>query len=1094
MGVSKILAVTGVVAVVSLQVFAANPKFIWTGGGTPDGEGYLLWSDLANWQAGEIPTAAAVGAGNAGEFDFSSAAANTKIKCDVSTSHHIHELTFGANQGTISLVQGNASESGLRSLSRGTITVPAGTTVDFGLNCAENNDAHSVDISVTGGGTFNLCAPGKFSANRWKMSVAAATTLGLNCTGADAKLDSMVVELLSHTAVLSLGCDTRIAALQSHSWGRGEIRLNGHKLVLSGGNAGFAGNFAQYGVYKGSGDIEISGGNILTNVYANSYDEFSGDITIKNANVKNIGVAFPAETDIRIESSGVLSLSNDLTVASLTGNGTTGGVEIHADSKLVVSGSGSDVKNYSARILGAGDFEKRGDDTLVLSGANTLTGNTKVSSGTLKVCGSVAANAVESAPGYCFGFENDELRDSVGGGTAVFSYRSGDSESTDVPDGVQACSFCAGRNGGRAVRLHHDAAASVYYNKTDAFNTFDGPFTATVWMKPDEDMKLRDGNYGCNAIFYFGSGGNQELKSFKVYVSPGPKLNFSAGGYKTGDVANTYPDYGFTADVPEETFYDGGWHMLTVTYSGAGTKTITGYFDGRKLGEKALPADAVFYMKGRLHLGWGNWGRLSGDFDDFKILRRCQSAEEIAVEFRGEVLAADAFMSLPKPVAHWAFDDAEHAGMDSSGNGYHLSPCDEASPIAALPAVVDAPGASGKALAPSNMYCWAGSSFPEKFPSGGSPWTISVRCALKKLVEAGRLQCPMVFMWGENNNPEYTNANDNDRRYLGVQFYNINYRANYMALHYQGSGYFDPNLVLRDFSFQPVFSEANWVHLMVSYSAEDGLRAYIDGVEMYHGNTTMKIEPAKILVGYRPNFKNSTQAEFPSRYFPGYIDDISVWDEVLSAEQIRAYVRGLRAGTSGSPLSPDSSLTIAAGATVEVSGTCVETKNVTGGGTLKLDEHSSLTLGGGNLSGALSGLGQLTLTAPFKVADAAGYYGNLILSGAGSIDAPTYTQKVSLPENYAVTLPSVLSLPLLRTGGAAVFPAAGRIDFAEHPTEDGEYLVAEAADLSVPDSFGLWSVDGEYCAQGGYRMNLFLRDGKVYLRVRKNCCTVIILR
>lgn len=1090
MNIIKTLLIAGAVSLFAVQAFGANPKFVWTGDGTADDEGFFLWSDTRNWQDGTIPTEAGTGSANAGKYDFSKAAANTKIKCDVSTSHNMGHMQFGENQGTISLVQGNAADSGLKTLSSGTITVPAGTVVDFGLNCKEINDLAGATVTITGGGIFNFCASGDFSAYQWKLMVEDNTTLGLGCTGTKAKFETAVVEFYNHTAKLSLGCDMRIAALIGHSWGRGQVLLNGHKLTLCGGNDGYSGNFDQYTVYNDAGDIEVSGGNILTNVYGQSFNAFSGDFILKNANVKNVGVAFPATTDVRIESSGMLMLSNDQTVASLTGSGTTGGVEIHAGYKLAVSGGEEGEKTYSARITGAGDFEKNGADTLVLTGENTLTGKTTVNAGTLKVCGSTAVNAVEPAPGYDFGFEGD-LRNSVTGESAEFSYRVDNADSADPAEGMAPSEFCAGRNGGRGVRLHHDSAASVYFSRTKAFDTKDGPFTATVWMKLDERMKLSGDS---NAIFYFGTGNNKELESFKVYISSGRRISFSAGGYRTGDVSSTYPDYGFSALVEESDLYDGGWHMLTVTYSGPETKTISGYLDGRKLGEKTLAETAVLYLEGRLHLGWGTWGKLSGDFDDFKILRRCQGAAEVAAEFQGEVQAADAFAALPRPVAHWSFDDVDDAGKDSSGNGYHLSPDGNEALIATAQAIVDVPGASGKALAPSNMYYWAGAAFPERIPVGEESWTLSVRCALKNLVRSGRLQCPMVFMWGENNNAGYADGNENDRRYLAVQFHNVNYRANCMALHYQGSMYLDPNLVFKDVTYRPVFSEANWVHLMVTYSKSDGMRSYIDGNEVYHGSTTMRIEPANILVGYRPNFKNSTQIAHPDCYFPGYIDDIAIWDKVLDAGQVRAYVRGLRTGSVGSPLSPNSDLSIAAGATVEVDGTCVAAKSVAGGGTLKLGEYSSLTLGGGVLTGALTGQGQLTLTAPFKVADASGYYGNIVLSGSGSIDAPTYSRPVALSENYAATLPSVASLPLLRTGGAAVFPESGRIDFADHPVAEGEYLVAEAAELDMPDSFALWSIDGDYCATGDFRMNLFADGGKVYLRVRKVRGMTVILR
>jgi hypothetical protein len=70
----------------------------------------------------------------------------------------------------------------------------------------------------------------------------------------------------------------------------------------------------------------------------------------------------------------------------------------------------------------------------------------------------------------------------------------------------------------------------------------------------------------------------------------------------------------------------------------------------------------------------------------------------------------------------------------------------------------------------------------------------------------------------------------------------------------------------------------------------------------------------------------------------------------------------------------------------------------------------------------------------------------------------------------------------------------GSISFEESPTAEGVYLVAEAAELSVPDSFALWSIGEDGGGQGGCRMKLFLEDGKVYLRVRKIRGTSVVLR
>lgn len=1086
----------------SLSAFAAvaaNPKFTWTGGGTPV-DGYYLWGDPKNWQGETIPTVAATGGGNAGHYDFSAAVAGTQIKVNVATSHHMGALTFGENQGTISFVQGNESDSAIKSFSAGTITVPAGTTVDFGLNCAENNDMSGATLKFTGGGTFNFCASGAFSANRWKLYIDDQTTVGLNCSGANVKFDSVVVEFARHTAKLSLGCDVRIAAIKDSVWGRGQVQLNGHKLMLTGGNAGHTGNFDQYAVYVDAGDIEISGGNNLTNVYADSFKDFSGDVTLKNANLANVGVAFPATTDVKIGSSGVLTLSNDQTVATLTGEGLTGGVDVFKDMTLVVTGTADDEKAYRGRLMGDGSFVKNGSDTFVLSGDNTLKGTTSVRGGTLSVVGSAAAGSVTTALYRKYRFEDELVDDAGSAGTVKFSYNDvnmhgPEGSDHDAASGAETnCSFCAGRNGTRGVELFDGAGASVKFvgpASGDGFDLGTGPFTATVWMIPSEGMKNKKDRMGenrawtdNNAIFFFGSGNNGQLVSFKVYTTAGTHLNFSAGDYYLGDVVNKFPDYGFTYEAAD--FYDGGWHMVTVTYDGNGT--FVGYYDGQPIGSKTLPNGERLNLNGRCHLGWGNYGNLSGKFDDFKILSRCQTAVEIASEYRGEVQETDAYQSLPAPVAHWTFDDAANPGKDSSDNAYDLTADKSASPIRTTPAIVDVPGASGRALAPSNAYHWAGATFPERFPSGGASWTLSVRCALKDLKEGSKYLHPMAFMWGENNNPQYAESlGDNDRRYFGVQFDNNNYRANYLALHYQNSKWSEPNLLFKEVSYQPVFSEANWVHLVVTYKS-GALTAYVDGVQTSSAAPTMRIEPTNILVGYRPDFAGTT-ADHPYRYFPGYIDDIAVWDVTLSAEQVAAYVRGLRTGSVGSPLSADSELNIFAGATVEVNGTGVTAKQVTGEGALVLNEHSALTVGGGSV-GTLTGLGQLTVSAPLKAASAVAYYGNVVLSGSGTVDFPGYAAAVTLPDPYAVALDSVAALPLVRTSGTVTFPAEGTITFPSLPEEVTDTLVAEAGRLVLPADFTGWTIEPDN--GNGLKSKLYVRDGKVYLK-RKPASGLILL-
>ncbi|NDY59103.1 hypothetical protein G3N56_20405, partial [Desulfovibrio sulfodismutans] len=54
---------------------------------------------------------------------------------------------------------------------------------------------------------------------------------------------------------------------------------------------------------------------------------------------------------------------------------------------------------FAGVISGAGDFQKSGAAALTLSGANTYTGDTTITAGTLRVTGSLASASVNVAAG-----------------------------------------------------------------------------------------------------------------------------------------------------------------------------------------------------------------------------------------------------------------------------------------------------------------------------------------------------------------------------------------------------------------------------------------------------------------------------------------------------------------------------------------------------------------------------------------------------------------------------------------------------------------------------------------------------------------------
>lgn len=1049
----------------AIAAYAENPTYRWTGNAGPlttgDFSGYHSWSDPNNWDEGGVPPTGNPGTTQCNLLDFSAAAANTKIAVDNTTEMHLGGMTFAEDQGTLKIVPTSANASHIKTMSSGTITVPSGTRVEFGLACKSNNDNPNAAINVVGSGTFAFTATGAFSANRWNINVQDSTTLELNAPSAD--FNTLRIGL-TQNAHLSLGCDTAIGALRfadNAPTPCGTIRLNGHSLSLTGGNnENTANNFNRLCDIIGNGTVVVSGGNVSTNKVA---ETFTGTLRMRNADIVS-EAAYTGLTELAVDGSGRLTVADSQTVAALSGEGTTGGVVIEPGKTLTVDTSTN--TTYAATLSGGGMFVKDGGGKLTLTGRNSLTGSMMVKSGTLAVVGT-PANTDSATLAHRFTFDTVadgafvDLADTKSTATFAYSVTGGGNDSATPDTGATASEICEGRRGANGIQLHAGSRAAVTV-ETDgsignAISTGTGPFTMSVWMKLDEaGCRATTYNYGTHAIFYLGSGGNSALTSFKVYVSSGTNLNFSAGGYKAGEAGVNYPSQGFTVPLTAERLFDGSWHMLAVTYSGEETHTIAGYYDGQKLGELTLSGDdRVNLASGRCHLGWGGMGSIAGTFDDWSLNTRCKTAEEIASEFNGEVTSgADAFAALPAPVAHWAFDDADNPGKDSSGNGYHLT-ADES--IRTATPIVAAEGAYGKALAASNAYRWAEADWPENVPSGNAAWTLSVRCALSELKEGGPYTEPCAFYFGEIRNPDFSNFNDNQNRFLLVQYDNANYRANRLALHWMTPAYKAPNCILSDEAHQPCFTPANWVHLVVVHTPGTGFAIYRDGIlSRSERCAAFNLTAKDLFVGLRPQIGNESNG-YP--YFPGFIDDIAIWDTTLSADQVRAYTAGLADGCVGSPLSSNADVTVEASATLEISGTRLAVKSLNGGGDVNISENASLAVDGGNITGKLSGLGQLTLSGKFAAADASAYYGAVTLGNGGSFVADSMTAPMSIPEGYCAMIGADGDgLPLAQTGGAVAVPSAASLTFPEIPETNSQYVVVMAQSFKLPESLDGWEI------------------------------------
>lgn len=1079
----KILMAVGSTCLGAL-IGVANPVYTWTGAAGPqtsgDWAGFYSWSDPNNWDENGVPQAGAPGGATANGLDFSAAVRDAKIVVDNDIKMHLGGMTFAADQGTIQIVPTGATARNLSTFTSGTITVPAGTRVAFGLNGGTPNLFERALLDFNGAGTFAFT--GALSADRWTFNVHETATLELAAPTAD--FGTVRIALKAADATLRLGCDTAIGALVAAEIDTepcGAVDLNGYTLTLSGGNDSQASSTSsRLCDITGTGAVVVSGGNVSTNGVAST---FAGSLTLRNANLVS-EASWTGLTNLSVAGSGRLTVAADQTVGALVGDGTTGGVAIEKGATFTVDGAAQ--TTYRATLTGEGAFVKSGTGELVLAGTDTRTGETVVRGGTLRVVGTASPSTASTETFHAFSFDAQNADGSFAdGGTsaasAKFTYATTSSNDSETPaEGATASEVCAGRRGTSGVRLFAGSRASVYVTPSSGHNgieTKDGPFTMSAWMKLDEaGCRSAAVNSGTHAIFFLGSGMNTELISFKVYLCDGTNLNFSAGGYRTGRASENYPTQGFTVPMTATQLFDGDWHLLSVTYSGEATRTITGYYDGRAAGALTLTGDDAVNLSGRCHLGWGGMGSIAGDFDDWTLLSRCQTAEEVEAAYMGRVTeAADAFAALPAPVAHWAFDEAEHPGKDSSANGNDLTADAQ---IRTTTPIVDVPGACGKALAASNAYTWAGSSWPEKVPSGNAAWTLSVRCALSELVEDGAHTHPSAFYFGEARQGDSTDYTENMNKFMLVQYDNANYRANRLGLHWLAPKYRAPNYLLPDETYQPRFTSANWVHLTVIHTPGIGFAIYRDGAFVAEQRCMdFNLTAKELFVGLRPRLGVDALGE---PYFPGFIDDIAIWDVPLTADQVHAYAVGLATGTVGSPLSPTSDVTVEAGGTLAVDGTCVAAKSLNGAGTVVLSEQASLTVGGGTLEGPLTGCGQLTLTGRLVAKNASTYYGNVVLKDGGALDAADFATLLTVPEGYStVVCAAGEGLPIVRTKGVVTLPESLSLTFAELPETKTDFVIAEAGILNLPSSFDGWTLAFARSA----RTRLFVSDGKLMVRV-----------
>ncbi|EBM9373483.1 autotransporter outer membrane beta-barrel domain-containing protein [Salmonella enterica subsp. enterica serovar Agona] len=286
---------------------------------------------------------------------------------------------------------GSVVKSGDKTLTlSGSNTYTGGTTISGGTLVASNVEALGSG-DVTDNATLEMNTGGDFANNIGGTgSVVKSGDETLTLSGANSYTGGTTISggtlVASNVEALGTGDVTDNATLELNTGGDFDNAISGSGQVVKSGDK----TLTLSGINSYTGGTTISGGTLV----ASNVDALgSGDVTDNATLELNTGGDF----DNAIGGTGSVVKSGDKTLTLSGANSYTGGTTISGGtlvaSNVEALGSGDVTDNATLEMNTGGDFanniggtgrvEKSGDDALTLSGSNTYTGGTLISGGTL---------------------------------------------------------------------------------------------------------------------------------------------------------------------------------------------------------------------------------------------------------------------------------------------------------------------------------------------------------------------------------------------------------------------------------------------------------------------------------------------------------------------------------------------------------------------------------------------------------------------------------------------------------------------------------------------------------------------------------------
>jgi hypothetical protein len=299
------------------------------------------------------------------------------------------------------------------------------------------------------------------------------------------------------------------------------------------------------------------------------------------------------------------------------------------------------------------------------------------------------------------------------------------------------------------------------------------------------------------------------------------------------------------ANLPSNTT---GWHLLTATYD---NRQMRLFIDGVMLNSGSFPAGSQFYSwDNNFYIGGDTGSSVDGKLDDTRVYNRALSSVEVRQLYNWSA----------GPVGYWPMDENTGTSTvnDKSGNGH------TGTMAGSMTADDWVPGKFGSALAfdGSNDVIGAGN---------GSSLQITGPVTLEAWVKFDSFAATNAILskHGSATNRAYQLS--------------ITSGAN-IRMETSADGV-DANMVLG--TGTTALSTGTWYHVAGVYIPSTSITLYINGIQ--DGQNTTSI-PAALFNG-SGNFGIGAQNE-NTRFFPGTVDDVRVYNYARTPAQIVADMNG----------------------------------------------------------------------------------------------------------------------------------------------------------------------------------------------------------